>query len=154
MPTMSGRRAVREETSAGGVVVDRAGAEPRVLLIGRRGRRSGELVWLLPKGHLDPGETAEQAAVREVAEETGIRTRIAGGLGAIDYWFTLDDTRVHKTVHHYLLEPIGGDLSTDDPEVDAVAWVSAREAPDRVGYADERRLIVAALDLPEPRAAG
>jgi 8-oxo-dGTP pyrophosphatase MutT (NUDIX family) len=154
MPTMSGRRAVREETSAGGVVVDRAGAEPRVLLIGRRGRRSGELVWLLPKGHLDPGETAAQAAVREVAEETGIRTRVAAELGSIDFWFTLADARVHKTVHHFLLEPVGGSLSTDDPEVDAVAWVAASEAPDRVGYADERRLILTALGLPAPRVAG
>jgi 8-oxo-dGTP pyrophosphatase MutT (NUDIX family) len=137
-------RPVREET-AGGVVVDRSGPVPRVLLIGRRGRRGGDLVWLLPKGHLDPGESPEQAAVREVAEETGIRTRVRRSLGTIDYWFTADEARIHKTVHHYLLDPLGGELSTADAEVDEVAWVSPVEAGRRVGYADERRLIASAV---------
>ena len=81
-------------------------AAPRVALIGRLDRR-GRLLWSLPKGHLEDGETAEDAAVREVEEETGIRGRVLAPLGTIDYWFVADDRRIHKTVHHYLLEADG-----------------------------------------------
>ena len=111
-----------EETSAGGLVVDRSDGAPRAALIGRVDRR-GRLLWSLPKGHLEAGETAEDAAVREVEEETGIRGRVLAALGTIDYWFVAEDRRIHKTVHHYLLEAAGGELSDDDVEVDEVAWV-------------------------------
>ena len=79
-------------------------------MIGRVDRR-GRLLWSLPKGHLEAGETAEDAAVREVEEETGIRGRVLAALGTIDYWFVADERRIHKTVHHYLLEASGGELS-------------------------------------------
>ncbi|MEO7981095.1 MAG: NUDIX hydrolase, partial [Sporichthyaceae bacterium] len=111
-----------EETSAGGLVVDRTEDPPRVALIGRLDRR-GRLLWSLPKGHVEEGETHEDAAVREVEEETGIRGRVVAALGTIDYWFVAEDRRIHKTVHHYLLEASGGELSDDDIEVDEVAWV-------------------------------
>ena len=71
-------------------------------LIGRLDRR-GRLLWSLPKGHIEAGETAEQAAVREVEEETGIIGRVVAPLGTIDFWFVAEDRRIHKTVHHYLL---------------------------------------------------
>ena len=71
-----------EETSAGGFVLDRSGSGPRVALIARRDRR-GRLVWSLPKGHIEEGETPETAAVREVLEETGITGRIMAPLGTI-----------------------------------------------------------------------
>ena len=61
-------------------------------------------MWSLPKGHIEPGETAEQTAVREVAEETGIVGDVLTTLGTIHYWFTAENYRVHKTVHHYLLQ--------------------------------------------------
>ena len=82
------------------------GARPRAALIGRLDRR-GRLLWSLPKGHVEEGETAEDAAVREVEEETGIRGRVIAPLGTIDYWFVAEDRRIHKTVHHYLLEAAG-----------------------------------------------
>jgi 8-oxo-dGTP pyrophosphatase MutT (NUDIX family) len=135
-----------EETSAGGLVVDRSGGHPRVALIGRVDRR-GRLLWSLPKGHLEAGETAEDAAVREIEEETGIRGRVLAVLGTIDYWFVADDRRVHKTVHHYLLEAAGGELSDEDVEVDQVAWVPLDELRDRLAYAGERRLAETAADL-------
>lgn len=135
-----------EETSAGGMVVDRSGSALRVALIGRRDRR-GRLLWSLPKGHVEDGETSEDAAVREVEEETGIRGRVVAPLGTIDYWFVAEDRRIHKTVHHYLLEADGGELSDDDVEVDQVAWVPFDELRDRLAYAGERRLADTAADL-------
>jgi ADP-ribose pyrophosphatase YjhB (NUDIX family) len=135
-----------EETSAGGLVVDRTEGAPRVALIGRLDRR-GRLLWSLPKGHVEAGETHEDAAVREVEEETGIKGRVLAALGTIDYWFVAEDRRIHKTVHHYLLEAAGGELSDEDVEVDEVAWVPLSELHSRLAYAGERRLAETAADL-------
>ncbi len=133
--------------SAGGLVVDRHTTEvPRAALIARLDRR-GRLIWSLPKGHLEEGETAEDAAVREVQEETGILGRVLAPLGTIDFWFVAEDRRVHKTVHHHLLEAISGDLSDEDIEVAEVAWVPLTEIASRLAYADERALIGKALEL-------
>lgn len=135
-----------EETSAGGLVVDHQGGTAVVALIGRLDRR-GRLLWSLPKGHLEAGETAEDAAIREVEEETGIRGRVVASLGTIDYWFVAQDRRIHKTVHHYLLEAAGGELSDADLEVDEVAWVPLGELTARLAYAGERRLAETAAGL-------
>jgi 8-oxo-dGTP pyrophosphatase MutT (NUDIX family) len=132
-----------DETSAGGLVVDLDGEIPCGAIIGRTDRR-GRLLWSLPKGHVEPGETAEQAAVREVAEETGIAGEILGSLGTIDFWFIADGRRVHKTVHHFLLRAVGGQLSDADIEVTEVAWVPLPSIADRLAYPDERGLIDAA----------
>jgi ADP-ribose pyrophosphatase YjhB (NUDIX family) len=72
-------------------------------------------------------------------------------LGTIDYWFVAEDRRVHKTVHHFLMEAIGGELSDDDIEVTEVAWVPIGDLDHRLAYADERRLVrLAAGILSEP----
>ncbi len=145
-PPPGGRRPLRrvDETSAGGLVLDRLGPDAAGALIGRLDRR-GRLLWSLPKGHLEAGETEEQTAVREVAEETGIRGSTVGKLGTIDFWFVADGRRIHKTVHHYLLladDPVHGlELSDEDVEVSEVAWVPLAEVAARLAYADERRLI-------------
>ena len=128
------------ETSAGGLVVDRSGPEARAVLIGKRDR-SGRLVWSLPKGHVESGESRTQAAVREVAEETGISGVVIAPLGTIDYWFVASGQRIHKTVHHYLLEATGGELSANDVEVEEVAWIPLSEVAGRMEYEDERRLL-------------
>uniref|UniRef100_UPI0031D57805 NUDIX hydrolase n=1 Tax=Saccharothrix mutabilis TaxID=33921 RepID=UPI0031D57805 len=133
-----------DETSAGGLVLDRL--RGAAAIIGRLDRR-GRLLWSLPKGHIEAGETAEQTAVREVAEETGIHSRVLRPLGSIDYWFVAEDRRVHKTVHHFLLEALGGELSDEDVEVTEVAWVPLGELDERLAYADERRLVRRAVDL-------
>lgn len=136
------------ETSAGGLVLDRRGAQARGALIGRLDRR-GRLLWSLPKGHLEAGETAAEAAVREVREETGIEGEVLGELGVIDFWFVAGGRKVHKTVHHYLLLATDPDqpLSDADREVSEVAWVPMSELSDRLAYADERRLVARATDL-------
>ena len=132
-----------DEFSAGGLVVDLAGEIPRGALIGRTDRL-GRLLWSLPKGHIEAGETTEQAAVREVEEETGISGEILGELGTIDFWFVADGRRVHKTVTHYLMRATGGELSDADVEVTAVAWVPLPEIAAQLAYPDERGLVDAA----------
>ncbi|MFN2522060.1 MAG: NUDIX hydrolase [Mycobacteriales bacterium] len=151
-PTPPARRPLRrvDETSAGGLVLDRRGPEARAALIGRLDRR-GRLLWSLPKGHVEPGETEPETAVREVAEETGIRGTVVGKLGTIDFWFVADGRRIHKTVHHFLLvadDPVRGlELSDEDVEVSEVAWVPLPEVSARLAYADERRLLERVPDL-------
>lgn len=137
------------ETSAGGLVIDGIDGPKDTqvaALIGRIDRR-GRMLWSLPKGHIELGETAEQTAIREVAEETGIRGDVLAALGSIDYWFVTEGRRVHKTVHHYLMRFLGGELSDDDVEVTEVAWVPLRELPSRLAYADERKLAEVAGEL-------
>ena len=137
------------ETSAGGLVIDGIDGPKDgqvAALIGRVDRR-GRMLWSLPKGHIELGETAEQTAIREVAEETGIQGSVLAALGSIDYWFVTEGRRVHKTVHHYLLRFLGGELSDEDVEVSEVAWVPLTELPARLAYADERRLAEVAGEL-------
>ena len=103
----------------------------------------------MPKGHIEPGETAEQAAVREVKEETGIDGSVLASLGSIDYWLHGQGKRVLKTVHHYLMRFQSGELSDEDIEVTEVAWVPLSELSTRLSYADERKLAAIANNLIE-----
>jgi 8-oxo-dGTP pyrophosphatase MutT (NUDIX family) len=155
VPTPPRRRPVRprtallpvvDETSAGGLVVDVVDGHAFTAVIARR-NRAGRLEWCLPKGHLEGDETPEEAAVREIAEETGIQGQVLRRLGVIDYWFTGDDRRVHKVVHHFLLGAIGGHLTVEgdpDGEAEDVEWVAVVDLPHRLAYPNERRLAEAA----------
>ena len=138
------RRAV--ETSAGGLVVRTEDGTASGALIGRLDRR-GRLRWSLPKGHVELGETTEQAAVREVEEETGISGRITARLGSVEYTFTAQGRRIHKRVHHFLMVAIDGELSDADVEVTEVAWVPLTDLATRLAYAGERRLARRAVEM-------
>lgn len=140
---------VVDETSAGGLIVDVQGGKAFTAVIARR-NRGGRLEWCLPKGHLEGNETAEQAAVREIHEETGITGRVLRHLATIDYWFSGDTHRVHKVVHHFLLEATGGTLTTEndpDHEAEDVAWVELDEVARRLAYPNERRIVAAAREI-------
>ena len=131
-----------DEVSAGGLVVDNTGKLG--LLIGRRDQKdtSGKkILWSLPKGHIEEGETPEEAALREVAEETGITSAIEKSLGVIDLWFMAGGKRIHKTVHHYLFRESGGLLAAQESEVDEVAWFPLGEIIEKLAYPDEKKLI-------------
>ncbi|UNX54953.1 NUDIX hydrolase [Georgenia sp. TF02-10] len=145
---------VVDETSAGGLVVDVVEGRAYTAVIARR-NRAGRLEWCLPKGHLEGSETPPEAAVREIAEETGIRGRVLRHLATIDYWFAGTDRRVHKVVHHFLLEAVGGELTTEndpDHEAEEVAWVALSEVAARLAYPNERRVVGTARDVLAGRA--
>ena len=104
------------------------------------------MTWTLPKGTPDAGETIEQTALREVSEETGLVVRIVAPLPSIEYAFVQDGTRIQKTVHYFLMEPVGGDLSQHDHEFERVRWVAFEEAGALLSFATERELVATAAD--------
>jgi YD repeat-containing protein len=137
-------------TSAGGIVV-RAERDGRSLVVGMRRRDRDTVTWTLPKGTPTPGETLEETALREVAEETGLEVRITGSLPSIDYTFNQNGTRIHKTVHYFLMEPVGGDLSRHDHEFERVRWIRFTDAQGLLTFPTERALVAtAAARLDEP----
>lgn len=137
------------ETSAGGIVLKIENGKGYVAVISRR-NRAGKLEWCLPKGHLEGKETAPEAAVREIFEETGIYGRAIKHLSTISYWFVGPKKRVHKVVHHFLLEALSGELTVDndpDKEAEDVAWVELEKVSSLLAYPNERRIINMAIEL-------
>ncbi|CAB4963608.1 unannotated protein [freshwater metagenome] len=131
-----------DEVSAGGLVIDTTGTKG--LLIGRKDlkdQKGERLLWSLPKGHIEEGETPEEAAIREVCEETGIESEISKSLGVIDFWFMAGGKRIHKTVHHYLFKETGGHLAPQITEVDDVGWFPLEDIISMLAYPDEKKLI-------------
>ena len=137
-----------DEISAGGLVIDGTGTKG--LLIGRIDAKDPsreKLLWSLPKGHIEEGESPEQAAVREVQEETGIESEIYKSLGVIDFWFMAGGKRIHKTVHHFLFKAKGGRMAPQVSEVDDVRWFPLDEIVERLAYPDEKKLIARSKEL-------
>jgi 8-oxo-dGTP pyrophosphatase MutT (NUDIX family) len=135
---------MRTEHSAGGVVVRRFNGEWQFLAIRPRGRAS---IWALPKGHLDPHEREEEAAVREVREETGVRVTLDQRLGEVSYWFRADGVRIHKTVGFYLLHWASGAPMAQQAEVDCVEWHPLETAQDILTYPGEQDLALKAAEV-------
>jgi 8-oxo-dGTP pyrophosphatase MutT (NUDIX family) len=129
------RAPIRDAVSAGGVVARPLhGGGLEIVICESRGRR----VWGLPKGTPEPGEALLQTALREVLEETGLEVEAVGELGSIDYWFAQGGARVHKYVHFWLMNPVGGDVANHDREFDAVEWVEIDRAVERLTYESDR----------------
>jgi 8-oxo-dGTP pyrophosphatase MutT (NUDIX family) len=126
--------------SAGGIVVRRGERGPQ-LILGRRRRERDGVTWSLPKGTPNRGESIAETAVREVEEETGLEVRIVSVAGAIRYFFVQDGRRIHKTVHYFLMQPTGGDLSRHDREFEEVQWLDLGEAERLMSYPTERQLV-------------
>jgi 8-oxo-dGTP pyrophosphatase MutT (NUDIX family) len=107
--------------------------------------------WQLPKGHIEEGETPEQAAVREVKEETGVSGRIRAPLPGVEYWFVdRRKQRVHKTVAYFLLDYLGGDPADFDPkEVSGAEWLSWEEGLSRLTFENERKAVQVARAICE-----
>jgi len=123
--------------SAGGVVARKSGGRIQVALVGSSQRGT----WYLPKGGLAPGESIEQAALREVQEETGLEVRLVRPLRTIEYWFHVPGARVHKRVHYFLMEPTGGDFSRRDWENDRAGWFDLDDALTMMSYANEADVV-------------
>jgi 8-oxo-dGTP pyrophosphatase MutT (NUDIX family) len=131
---------LKRELSAGGVVLrTHEGRREMAVVNPRRG------VTALPKGHPDGDETLEQAATREVREETGLVADPAGKLGEVKYWYTLHGERVLKSVAFFLFEYRSGTTADHDDEVVSAGWVSLEQAPALLSYKGEREMAVKAL---------
>lgn len=135
------RRKTRNEHSSGGAVIDLRDGAPFVAMIATRGRTR----WGLPKGAVSPGETSEQAALREVQEETGLDAEIVGRLDTIEYFFRAGDTLIKKSVDFYLMHYVGGTMTPQLSEVDDVEWVPLHEAIQRASFDSEKKLLSSAL---------
>lgn len=135
------RRKTRNEHSSGGAVVTLRDGVPHVALIATRNRTR----WGLPKGAVSEGETSEQAALREVLEETGLQAEIVKPLDTIEYFFRAGDTLIHKRVDFYLMRYLAGDLTPQLTEVDDVEWVELPGAIQRASFESERKLLEMAL---------
>jgi 8-oxo-dGTP pyrophosphatase MutT (NUDIX family) len=133
-------------TSAGGIVVRYEAGRPQLVIGSRRRERDGR-TWTLPKGTPERGESTEETAVREVGEETGLEVRITGPLEDIEYWFVQSGARIHKTVHYFMMEPVGGDLARHDHEFDQVRWIDFGEAAAILTFETERALVARAAGL-------
>ena len=130
----------RSEVSAGGVVYRRSPDGIEVALAARRTRR-GELAWGLPKGLVEPDETPEEAALREVREESGLESQLEDSLGEIRYFYVWEGTRVRKLVRFFLMRATGGDVSLHDDEMEDVRWFPLANAVRRATYRGEREVL-------------
>lgn len=138
-----------DEFSAGGVVYRRGVEGVEIVLVGRRRER----LWALPKGKPDGDEDAEQTALREVREETGLEACIEQPLGEVTYWYTRSDgLRVHKKVTYFLMQVVGGDVAAHDHEFDDVAWVHLSEAERLLTHRNQLHILRRVAELTD-RAA-
>jgi len=117
-----------------------------VIGLRRRDGKGRRPTWTLPKGTPDPGESMEETALREVEEESGLKVTILEPLPSISYTFIESGTRIDKTVHYWLMEPVGGDLAMHDHEFQRVRWVTFEDAAHLLTFETERWLVAQAAD--------
>lgn len=149
MQEHSGHWRTEERVSAGGVVYRETEGVVEIVLCGRY----ADGVWGLPKGTPREGEDIEETALREVNEETGLEVAIVERIGEIHYWFSRPkgNVRYRKTVHHYLMRPLGGSVAEHDHEYDTVEWFPVEQALKTLSYANEVEVARKACLLIEKR---
>lgn len=130
-------------------------SDPSLICLMARINRGGKLEWCIPKGHLEQDETSEQAALREVFEETGLEAEIIQHLGEVNYQFIQDGAKISKTVHVYLMQQTGGELSFEnDPHKEAseLEWVRVSELLARLSHGNEKRIAKVAMEFIEAQS--
>jgi 8-oxo-dGTP pyrophosphatase MutT (NUDIX family) len=136
-----------EQVSAGGVVFRMQGSVAEIAVV----RIVPELRWQLPKGIIDPGETIEHAALREVREESGVEAEIVSPIDTIEYWFIANyggrRRRYHKFVHFFLMSYRRGDVGDHDNEVDESRWVDIETALEMLEFKSERDVVSKAAGM-------
>jgi ADP-ribose pyrophosphatase YjhB (NUDIX family) len=130
------------EFSAGGVVVR---GDECVVIVPVKRSQDGRRVLSLPKGHLDGDETAEQAARREVREETGVEAELVAQLGEVAYFYQRKGRRIHKRVRFFLFRYVSGSTDDHDQEIEEARWMPVAEAAEKLTYPGEREMAARAL---------
>jgi 8-oxo-dGTP diphosphatase len=135
------------QVSAGGAVVRRLRGRDCVALVSVGEQRR----WQLPKGLVEPGETPEAAATREVREEAGVEADAVAPLDVIEYWYVAthggERVRYHKRVHFFLFRYRSGDVADHDHEVHEARWVPLADALGMLAFANERRVVERAIQM-------
>lgn len=139
---------MRREFSAGAVLVKSIGEQPHLAAIRPQGKKPG--VWALPKGNIDPGESAAETALREAFEETGVEATLVEKLGDIRYRYTWNGEPVFKVVSFFLARAGRGRIGEIDEsmriEVAEAKWLPLAEAPRLLAYKGEREMAAKASD--------
>ena len=145
--TTQGKVTTMDQISAGGVAFRWTNSEPEIAIVSVRPK----LRWQLPKGIVDPGESPQVTAIREVREEAGVETDLIKLIETIEYWYrSVKDAkpvRYHKFVHFYLMEYKGGNVSDHDHEVEESRWVSFDEAMEMLDFKSERDVVEKARNM-------
>lgn len=136
-----------DQISAGGVAFRWGDSKPEIAIVSVKPK----LRWQLPKGIVEPGESPELTAVREVREEAGVETDRLSLIETIEYWYRSmkygKPVRFHKFVHFYLLEYRSGEVSDHDHEIEEARWVSFDEALELLEFKSEREVVEKARDM-------
>ena len=146
-PLAPGKIPTLDQISAGGVAFRRTESGPETAIVCMKPK----LRWQLPKGIVDPGESPQATAVREVREEAGVETQLIQLIETIEYWYrsvrNKQPVRYHKFVHFYLLEYRSGDVADHDHEVEEARWVSFEEALEMLEFKSEREVVEKAREI-------
>lgn len=134
--------------SAGGVIYKIDQDQIYIALTARLDKNERR-IWCLPKGIIEKKEKTQEAALREVKEETGLSGEIVTKIDQIDYWFywPQEVTRYHKTVYFYLIKFLAGDTQAHDDEVEAAEWFPVEEALEKLTFKNEREIVQKARRL-------
>ncbi len=139
----------RFEKSAGGIVYRKRNGNLEILMI--QVPYSHGPTWTFPKGHVEEGETPEEAAIREIEEETGIKAEIEHPIGEIDYWFISRQgkklVRIHKKVTHFLLRAVSGDTSEHNEEVTDAEWFPIEEVAGKLLFEGDKKIFEKAREI-------